>query len=650
MDEREEILTRALHTLETGGRECLLSCLQLVLSLDLPCQEFMLVSRRYIFEFRKNEVFWPGLVLLIRLCMKSVGQCPGDVVTLLLELITESETVAAICPVMIKCIRDHFTATNNIRDLETMLPVLARALTHGPVFRRDQKLVTDTNHFIFSLGPEFEANMVEGSDHLMNSGVRVDALMTLIQMKPSSELIMKLFSELQIVNTEVTGKRTRHFENSNIHKVRQRIYQSYLILLPLLSPDDSAVVLDQVSATLMQHGEQTSVRYYCEWILTITVLTHPHLLSVLWSCLSSASVSKTGAVPSFIIILTQVLVHVTDVTEDMVEQCIREVSPWCMAQNFYTRIVAQLCFRKLWTTAQTFPDLSTKYQPLHDCISRSVNPANADKLTQDFYLTSFDPVACYNLCDILHHVPRLCDISQDELIPLELINNMESGTLIPRESGQSVLSSVPRKVNNSKKETRVEGNDGTTMNIQKKVTPWTWSLSDTDLGLVTSSRHSHKRAHPHLLVVASLIDKTPNLGGLCRTCEIFGAGGLVLGNKHVLQDKEFSAVSVTSEQWLPLTECPPHKLASYLLERKREGFRIVAVEQTSESRSMLEYVFPVKTVVLLGREKEGVPVELLNIVDDCVEIPQSGLIRSLNVHVTGALVIWEYVRQLSSHQ
>ena len=30
-----------------------------------------------------------------------------------------------------------------------------------------------------------------------------------------------------------------------------------------------------------------------------------------------------------------------------------------------------------------------------------------------------------------------------------------------------------------------------------------------------------------------------------------------------------------------------------------------------------------------------------------VEVPQHGIVRSLNVHVTGALVVWEYVRQHS---
>ena len=31
--------------------------------------------------------------------------------------------------------------------------------------------------------------------------------------------------------------------------------------------------------------------------------------------------------------------------------------------------------------------------------------------------------------------------------------------------------------------------------------------------------------------------------------------------------------------------------------------------------------------------------------DVCVEIPQQGVIRSLNVHVSAALLIWEYTRQ-----
>ena len=31
--------------------------------------------------------------------------------------------------------------------------------------------------------------------------------------------------------------------------------------------------------------------------------------------------------------------------------------------------------------------------------------------------------------------------------------------------------------------------------------------------------------------------------------------------------------------------------------------------------------------------------------DACVEIPQAGVVRSLNVHVSGSLLLWEYARQ-----
>ena len=44
-------------------------------------------------------------------------------------------------------------------------------------------------------------------------------------------------------------------------------------------------------------------------------------------------------------------------------------------------------------------------------------------------------------------------------------------------------------------------------------------------------------------------------------------------------------------------------------------------------------------------EKEGIPVDFIQLLDVCVEIPQRGLVRSLNVHVSGALLIWEYTRQ-----
>ena len=86
-------------------------------------------------------------------------------------------------------------------------------------------------------------------------------------------------------------------------------------------------------------------------------------------------------------------------------------------------------------------------------------------------------------------------------------------------------------------------------------------------------------------------------------------------------------------------------LMKWLRQKKDEGYTIVGLEQTSTSTSLHNHQFDSKTVLLLGKEKEGIPVEYLQLVDTCLEVPQLGIIRSLNVHVTGAISIWEYTKQ-----
>lgn len=306
--------------------------------------------------------------------------------------------------------------------------------------------------------------------------------------------------------------------------------------------------------------------------------------------------------------------------------------------------------RKLWDLASSDPAytfLITKYSVLQDCIGRSVHPSNSDKITEDFYLTEFSPRQNFNLRDVLYEFPRLTGSPADELVPLYLLEKVPGDLHIPLTCPTSSLQScrVRRREGQGKE---VKGETGG-QNVQKKITPWTSMLTDKDIGDSLSRAgcvdQEGRRAHPDLMLVASLVDKVPNLGGLARTCEVLGVGAMVMASKSVVRDKDFSAVSVTAENWLPITECPTHMLGDFLMARKSEGFTVVGVEQASESVMLQEFTFPSKVVLLLGREREGVPVALLNMVDVCVEIPQSGLVRSLNVHVTGALVLWEYVKQ-----
>ena len=145
-----------------------------------------------------------------------------------------------------------------------------------------------------------------------------------------------------------------------------------------------------------------------------------------------------------------------------------------------------------------------------------------------------------------------------------------------------------------------------------------------------------------LVVVASLLSSAANLAGVARSAEVFGVAGLCLSSSSLLCDPLFVRISVSSQRWLPLMELPAERVKAQLLDWKAQGWTVVALEQTRESVQLPDYTWPSRIVLLLGNEREGIPMELLHLVDAAVEIPQRGVIRSLNVHVATAVALYDF--------
>ncbi|KEG10956.1 hypothetical protein DQ04_03111010 [Trypanosoma grayi] len=177
-------------------------------------------------------------------------------------------------------------------------------------------------------------------------------------------------------------------------------------------------------------------------------------------------------------------------------------------------------------------------------------------------------------------------------------------------------------------------------NIQRKVTPW-WNS------------HVYNELHPRalkterqpLVVIGSLLQNPVNVAGLFRCGEIFTVEKIVVTDAAVFEHPHFVAAARSAELWLPWNAVPERDLPAYLTSLRQDGYTLIGVEQTASSVSMASYKFPERAVILLGAEGHGVPAALLPLLDVCVEIPQFGLIRSLNVHVTGAITMYEYTRQ-----
>ena len=81
---------------------------------------------------------------------------------------------------------------------------------------------------------------------------------------------------------------------------------------------------------------------------------------------------------------------------------------------------------------------------------------------------------------------------------------------------------------------------------------------------------------------------------------------------------------------------------------KAEGYEVYSVEQAHGS-TMLQNFSPInnkKYAVVLGNEVKGVRQEVIDASDGCLEIPQFGTKHSMNVSVTGGIIIWHFAKNI----
>ena len=83
-------------------------------------------------------------------------------------------------------------------------------------------------------------------------------------------------------------------------------------------------------------------------------------------------------------------------------------------------------------------------------------------------------------------------------------------------------------------------------------------------------------------------------------------------------------------------------------ELKSDGYEVYSVEQAHGS-TMLQNFTPInnkKYAVVLGNEVKGVHQEVIDASNGCLEIPQFGTKHSMNVSVTGGIIIWHFAKNI----
>ena len=81
---------------------------------------------------------------------------------------------------------------------------------------------------------------------------------------------------------------------------------------------------------------------------------------------------------------------------------------------------------------------------------------------------------------------------------------------------------------------------------------------------------------------------------------------------------------------------------------KALNYRIFAVEQVEGSIMLDDFMAPEKSAYILGNEVEGVDDAVLPYCEQAVEIPQEGTKHSLNVSVSGGIVMYHLFKNLKN--
>lgn len=171
-------------------------------------------------------------------------------------------------------------------------------------------------------------------------------------------------------------------------------------------------------------------------------------------------------------------------------------------------------------------------------------------------------------------------------------------------------------------------------------------LSITELNRIDKEEFKKVEKLP-LIVVLDNVRSLHNVGSVFRSSDAFRVESIYLcGITAVPPQPEIHKTALGAEEtvewkYFEHTQDAVHEL-------KNDGVEVLAIEQV-EGSIMLQDFIPEsnkKYAIIFGNEVKGVQQEVVNMCDNCIEIPQFGTKHSLNVSVTAGILIWDFASKM----
>ncbi len=150
-----------------------------------------------------------------------------------------------------------------------------------------------------------------------------------------------------------------------------------------------------------------------------------------------------------------------------------------------------------------------------------------------------------------------------------------------------------------------------------------------------------------VVVILDNIRSAMNVGSIFRTADAFAIEKIIIcGISATPPSREITKTAIgatDSVAWEYISD-----ITEAIFTLKAEGYTIAGIEQTDDSVMLDKSLVPGdKIAVIFGNEVDGVSDSIIDHLDICLEIPQSGTKHSLNVSVCAGIVLWELKQKLS---
>lgn len=151
-----------------------------------------------------------------------------------------------------------------------------------------------------------------------------------------------------------------------------------------------------------------------------------------------------------------------------------------------------------------------------------------------------------------------------------------------------------------------------------------------------------------VVVILDNVRSMHNVGSIFRTSDGFAVEQIILcgiTGQPPHREIEKTALGATqSINWVFYEE-----VTTAIQNLRKQGYRILAIEQASNSVQLNDFKphTDQKYALIFGNEVNGVSEEAMQLIDECIEIPQFGTKHSFNIVVSAGIVLWDFCAKLN---